>query len=276
MKRIVNGVTYNTETSTRLARRRFQRSTEAEKLIETLYQTRGGAFFIVERRKTVQWDEREKESVDRVERTFRPASSDEARRWMLVGEVHVFRNPFGDPPEAAAEAEPGATIYIRVPATLKRDADNAAQKQKLSGNVWAMRCIESCLEGTSPFDVREITPLVQKLLDGDKKLAVLFQNAKTFWKDFFKKNSQRPVAAIAKGLGLEQHAFEAIFEEDYGRNFAKEMMPLTCLGSLYDEHVGFENRQLAKKVVEAFRESLVSIEIKGAHLKAATRLFPLD
>ena len=35
---------------------------------------------------------------------------------MLEGDVEVFNNPFEDPPEATAEAEPGATIYVRVPA----------------------------------------------------------------------------------------------------------------------------------------------------------------
>jgi predicted HicB family RNase H-like nuclease len=275
MKRIVNGVTYNTDTSTRLARSRLQGSTAAEKLVQTLYQTRGGAFFIVERRTVDQWDEREQESVTRTERTFHPVNSDEASRWMLEGEVHVFRNPFGDPPEAAAEAEPGATIYIRVPATLKRDADAAAHKENLSGNVWAMRCIERCLEDTSTFDVRETMPLIQKLLDGDKILATRFHEARHFWKVFLKSHSQRPVATIAKKLGFAQHTCETIFD-GYGLQFSKEMMPLTCLGSLYDEDVGTENRQLAKKMVEAFRKSNVSDEIKNAYLETAIRVYFLN
>jgi hypothetical protein len=48
---------------------------------------------------------------------------------------------------STAEAESGATIYIRVPAALKRDVDEAAREAKTSGNVWAMRCVERCLEG---------------------------------------------------------------------------------------------------------------------------------
>jgi hypothetical protein len=117
---------------------------------------------------------------------------------MLEGEVHVFRNPFEDPPEAAAEAEPGATIYTRVPATLKRAADAAAREQNLSGNAWAMRCIERCLEGTSLFDLN-IASLIRKLLEGDKELAVCFQNAKLFWRNFFEKNDLLPVVCHCKG-----------------------------------------------------------------------------
>jgi hypothetical protein len=55
------------------------------------------------------------------------------------GEVKVFSNPFEDPPEATAEPEPGATIYIRVPMALKRSVDEAARAANLSSNVWVMR-----------------------------------------------------------------------------------------------------------------------------------------
>ncbi len=71
---------------------------------------------------------------------------------MADGDVEIFRNPFEDPPEAEAEAKPGATIYIRVPASLKRSVDEAAKAADVSGNVWAMRCVERCLNGV-PDDI---------------------------------------------------------------------------------------------------------------------------
>jgi hypothetical protein len=37
-------------------------------------------------------------------------SPEEAHKWMMNGDIEVFHNPFEDPPEATAEAEPGATI----------------------------------------------------------------------------------------------------------------------------------------------------------------------
>ena len=36
------------------------------------------------------------------------------------------------PPEAMAEAEPGSTIYVRVPSSLKKRVDDAARDKKLS------------------------------------------------------------------------------------------------------------------------------------------------
>jgi hypothetical protein len=45
---------------------------------------------------------------------------------------------------------------VRVPAVLKRRADEAAQQASLSGNVWAMRCIERCLGGDAQDMARAV------------------------------------------------------------------------------------------------------------------------
>jgi hypothetical protein len=107
-----------------------------------LYQTRGGAFFLVT---TIHTKNLDGEPKDKVE--FEPMTTERAQEWLLEGDVAIYRNPFDDPPEAAAESEGGATIYIRVPAALKRDVDEAAREAKISRNVWAMRCVEQCLDG---------------------------------------------------------------------------------------------------------------------------------
>jgi hypothetical protein len=149
MKRIVNGVTYNTDTSTALARMTWEkdgRHNQASRGIDTLYQTRGGAFFIDEEETLLSWNERAGEHEEATANTFLPLSADDAHKWMMEGDIEVFHNPFGDPPEAAAEPESGATIYLRVPASLKQRVDDAAKEAGLSGNVWAMRCVENCLE----------------------------------------------------------------------------------------------------------------------------------
>lgn len=157
MKRIVNGVTYNTATATRLARSRLATDSEAETLVQTLYKTRGGAFFVVERRTVTEWDEADRDMDTRKEFSVHPLTSEEALAWMMKGNVKTFRkNPFGDPPEAVADLEPAATIYVRVPATLKRDVDAAADKSKLSSNAWVMRCLENSLDGRSLLDYKEL------------------------------------------------------------------------------------------------------------------------
>jgi predicted HicB family RNase H-like nuclease len=150
MKRIVNGVTYNTATSTRLAECRWSR--DDDEIFGTLYQTRGGAFFADEEITRQIWNEDERTHQREMRHSFEPLSPEGAHKWLLDGDVEIFSNPFDDPPEATAEAESGATIYIRVPASLKRAVDDAAKAAKVSGNVWAMRCLEKCLEATSVPD----------------------------------------------------------------------------------------------------------------------------
>ena len=100
-----------------------------------------------------------RETETKTSNTFVPMSREQAHKWMMTGDVEVFRDLFELPPEAEAEAEPDATIYIRVPASLKRNVDGAARAAKVSGNVWAMRCVEQCLEkpGT-PEDKPADTP----------------------------------------------------------------------------------------------------------------------
>jgi hypothetical protein len=148
VKRIIDGLTYNTDTSTLLARAEWEFDNQFSPYhgLECggeLYQTRGGAFFVAT---TIHVPgDKGREPKDKVE--FAPLSPERAQAWLLEGEVEVYRNPFEDPPEAGAEAETGATIYIRVPAALKRDVDEAAKEARVSGNVWAMRCVERCLEG---------------------------------------------------------------------------------------------------------------------------------
>jgi predicted HicB family RNase H-like nuclease len=144
MKRIVNGVTYNTATSTRLARSRWDVD-DSESVVGTLYQTRGGAFFVHQEITRQIWNETERQHEREHESAFVPYSPEDAHKWILEGDVEIFHNPFDDPPEATAEAEPGATIYIRVPASLKRRVDEAAKQAKISSNVFAMRCLERCL-----------------------------------------------------------------------------------------------------------------------------------
>jgi predicted HicB family RNase H-like nuclease len=160
MKRIVNGVTYNTETSTRLAESQWEPNISM-KVFATLYQTRGGAFFADNETTREEWNEIERTAETKVTRSFEPMSPEDAHKWILSGDVEIFHNPFDDPPEASAEAEPGATIYIRVPASLKQRVDETAKKNKVSGNQWAMRCVEKCLAEPDLSDFRELAYIWQ-------------------------------------------------------------------------------------------------------------------
>lgn len=154
MKKIIDGVTYNTDTSTVVGRKTWEDeghfSGRPSTGVGTLYQTRGGAFFVDEEETRTVWNARTGDREERVEHNFLPLDAEHAQKWLLEGETEVVFNPFEDPPEAEAEAEPGATIYVRVPAALKRQVDDQAKSEKVSGNVWAMRCIERCLAHNEP------------------------------------------------------------------------------------------------------------------------------
>jgi predicted HicB family RNase H-like nuclease len=149
MKRIVDGVTYNTDTATRLARSIWKDGDDDE-VTGILYQTRGGAFFVHTFVEKEVWVERTGETDAREVSQFEPLNAKDAHEWIMTGEVEVFSNPFEDPPEATAEPEPGATIYIRVPMALKKSVDEAARAASLSSNVWVMRCLERCAQKAGP------------------------------------------------------------------------------------------------------------------------------
>jgi hypothetical protein len=85
---------------------------------------------------------------------------------MMHGQVEVIHNPFDDPPEAVAEEAPAATVYMRVPATLKDALEKAAKSDGVSVNAWMMRCAGSCLKirgGTATNVVQPdaIAPIVR-------------------------------------------------------------------------------------------------------------------
>jgi hypothetical protein len=149
MKRIIDGVTYNTDTSTLIAKSEWIEEANSFQPVEVrhshlLYQTRGGAFFTTETRET----ERKNAAGDWIDdhRTdFTPLTADRAREWLLEGEVELLNDVFGEPPEAAAESSPAATIYVRVPTSLKNQIEAAAANDKLSVNAWAIRCMEGCI-----------------------------------------------------------------------------------------------------------------------------------
>jgi hypothetical protein len=142
MKRVIDGVTYNTDTSTHVATARWngyrQTDWRNEMPIEfegDLYLSRGGAFFVV-------ITEPENEETRPV---FEPMSREQAEKWVMEGDVELFdESVFTAPPEATGEGETEATIYIRLPRPLKERIETAAQGEGVSLNAWVMRCVERC------------------------------------------------------------------------------------------------------------------------------------
>jgi hypothetical protein len=156
MKRVIAGVTYNTDTATLIAHaeddEEFNNYTgEPAKNRELwLYQTRGGAFFLHIHIETSRRNS-EGEFRDIVRDEFEPMTTSEARHWVTSSgfQIELLNDAFGEPPEAAAEETPGATLYIRVPSSLKDRIEVAATEDALSVNAFMMRCAESCLANRS-------------------------------------------------------------------------------------------------------------------------------
>lgn len=152
MKWVVKGVAYNTKTSTLLAKIDWHEHGEDEHgrqgpYVEVaLYQTQKGAYFI---HKSTDWFNPYSSEGEHGRDDCTPMTAEQASAWLLKGNVKIIHNPFGEVPEAAAETEPGATIYLRVPASLKHRVDTAASAAGMSSNAWVMRCIERCLR-TAP------------------------------------------------------------------------------------------------------------------------------
>ena len=142
MKRIVNGLAYDTNKSTEIARSEYE-TDSGGMVYATLYQTAGRAFF-EHRNICSKNDDGEEVNTNH----FLPMSESEAHKWVNEGDVELVDELFIDPPEATAEtAEASATIYLRAPASLKRRVDEAAAAAGLSINAYMLRCAEACLAG---------------------------------------------------------------------------------------------------------------------------------
>ena len=115
-----------------------------------LYQIRGGAYFLHTNeewhvKNDGEWDSRTRDSFDLM-------THDDAQAWVLEGHVEIFGNVFPESPKAAQEEKPSATIYVRVPQSLKERIDSEAKEAEVSINAWAMRCVERCLRSDKIAD----------------------------------------------------------------------------------------------------------------------------
>jgi len=144
-KRLIDGVTYNTETATLLARSTYEG--DWNNFAWKLYQTRGGAFFIVEEGKRHGQD-----GAPVTKFRFQKCSESAARGFVYNSKAEVLFNPFEN---RITDDEAARTVYVRVPVSLKRQIEAAAEAESLSVNSWALRAFEKCLHAkprtTQPY-----------------------------------------------------------------------------------------------------------------------------
>jgi predicted DNA binding CopG/RHH family protein len=128
MKRIIAGVTYDTETATEVCREGSEHSSAWWQL----YQTRHGAFFKI--------------VCDHDGETlfFTPLPDDEAQELVEKHANHLVEQYFGPAPEhGSAERR----LTLRIPIGLARRVEAAAGRRGQPVNRYIARCLERCVHG---------------------------------------------------------------------------------------------------------------------------------
>ena len=153
MKRIIDGATYNTDTATLVASGRADNDPQ---VVETvLYQNRAGLYFCVDTI-TVSFRDRHGEIKERVDHEWNVVGDAAKARAFCEEFALTIDRDIEDMPPEAAPGEKLATVYLRVTPTLKADLDEASSEDKISGNLWATRCLERCLGQRNGYGLTEL------------------------------------------------------------------------------------------------------------------------
>ena len=132
MKRIINGKSYNTETSALIAEWEGASLFDGGLIEYQLYQNRAGAFFVVTYEHPRGCD---------YEIGMRLVSRDEAAALALPSLGTIYNEAaLVDDAEAAI-----STLPLRLPAGLKRQVEGVARKSGSSLNAWIMRAVEGAV-----------------------------------------------------------------------------------------------------------------------------------
>jgi hypothetical protein len=136
MKQIVDGKLYDTETAKMVAK--WFWGSENGQGDKTLYINKNGAFFVMDE-DAPEYDEHV------VEPRLRPHTREQVQNLLLHAEkLEVFdQDLLPLPPEATPEdIEPTATIYLRVPMSLKRRVEDAALRSGHTITALTVQCLK--------------------------------------------------------------------------------------------------------------------------------------
>lgn len=122
-----------------------------------------------------------------------------------------------------------------------------------------------------------IVDVIESMMGGSDEYPRAFRSAQAFWTEFFEEHAEDDGAALAEGIDCAQMPFlrQMRKDADLSAPFAKSIMALTAIGSLYND--GFEdNRDLAERAIAAFvGSSSLSGGVKSAAADVA-RFYDLD
>jgi hypothetical protein len=146
MKRIVDGKTYNTASSTIVAEGTYKDDDQSLVIETTVFKNRSGVYFAVDAN-TQGYRDRNGEAQERSWHQW-DVLGDEATAaaYCEKNELTIFHG-FDALPEA--DDAPDDTIYVRVPRVLKLAVEAKAKAEDLSINAFAMRCLERCIRPTA-------------------------------------------------------------------------------------------------------------------------------
>jgi hypothetical protein len=163
MKRIIDGVTYNTKTAALVAEGIYENEARGETTEIKLYQSIGRVFFTVEVM-TRAWRDQKGASQERMFRDWRVVGDAANARALCEREGLTIIRDIGDmPPEATAGEQP-ATVYVRMAPALKAAIEGMAHADNVSVNVFALRCFEKCVDRDFPEDIGMIWSIAQGLI----------------------------------------------------------------------------------------------------------------
>lgn len=131
MKKVIDGIAYNTDTATLVASRQNDRC--------DVMVTRNGAWFLLKTDVRRQWNQKLKEHERREFTYLMPISSHDIVEHLEQGEWVLFDKQF------AENGEKGTAICIRMSAALKRRIDKAASANGTTVQAFVRRLIEQHL-----------------------------------------------------------------------------------------------------------------------------------
>ena len=121
-----------------------------------------------------------------------------------------------------------------------------------------------------------LVDVVESLLSGAPEYPKAFAAAKPFWDQFFSEHGEADDQGLQQAIDGAQLKFQWAMENEAGlvAPFAKSIMALTAIGSLYSD--GFEDQFFANRVVRRFIESTsLSLGVKSA-AKDVARMYDLE
>ena len=102
---------------------------------------------------------------------------------------------------------------------------------------------------------------IEQIMKGNQQVIDWYQTATQKWDAILKSTGTTNVTQLAKELGSKQLSFE---HDCGGRSIGQEIMVIAGIARFYRITVGFEgNKQAVKNIVDAFEQSMCSIEVKG-------------